>query len=101
MPAATNTNLQQELTIVEARARLTRLPEELSEGGELARGAITVTRRGKPVLAVMTHDLYESIIETMEIMSDPDLMGVLRQSIQDVQDGRTVPWEQVKAEFGL
>jgi prevent-host-death family protein len=62
------------LTIVEARNRLTKLPEELN--AEAGTSAVTVTRRGRPVMTVMSHDLYESIMETMEIMSDPEAMAL-------------------------
>jgi len=42
----------QSLPMVEARNRLTTLPEELENDKES--GAIAITRRGKPVLAVMS-----------------------------------------------
>lgn len=91
--------MQKELSIVEARNRLTQLPEELSAKGQLS--AVTVTRRGKPVLAVMPYELYDSIIETLEIMADPELMALLRQSIQEADDGQLVEWETVKQEMKL
>lgn len=89
------------LSMVEARNRLTSLPEELEK--DKASGAIAVTRRGKPVLAIMSWELYESLIETLEIMSDPEMMAALRQDISDVKAGnsRGIPLEQIKAELGL
>ncbi len=85
-----------DLSIAEARSRLTQLPEQLEK-----RGAVTVTRRGKPVLAVMSYDLYDSLMETLEIMSDPEQMTILRQSIREAKNGQTVPWQKVKKELGL
>ena len=41
----------------------------------------------------------ESIMETMDIMGDPDLMTALRQSIEDLRAGRFIPLEQVKSEL--
>lgn len=76
---------------------LTKLPEQLA--GEDR--AVAVTRNGKPVLAVMSWDLFESIVETMDIMGDPDAMAALRRGIQDIQAGNLVPIEQVKADLGL
>lgn len=49
----------------------------------------------------MSKALYESIIETLEIMGDEDLMASLRQSIQEREEGKTIPWEQVKRELNL
>ncbi len=81
----------------EARNLLTRLPEQLAEEHH----AIAVTRRGTPVLAVMTWDLYEAIQETLEIMGDPELMAALRESIQQAAEGKLIPLADVKAELGL
>ena len=41
----------------------------------------------------------ESIMETMDIMGDPDLMAALHESIEDVRAGRFIPLEQVKSEL--
>jgi len=50
------------MPIIEVTKRFTALPEELEH--EPLAGAVAVTRRGKPVLALKTCDLYESIVET-------------------------------------
>jgi antitoxin YefM len=83
------------IPIIKARDRLTSLPEELAEEP----GAIAVTRRGEPVLAILPWDLYESIMETLEILGDEDLMAALRQSIKEVSEGKTVPWDRAKQEL--
>ena len=83
------------IPIVQARAMLSQLPERLSAENR----AVALTRHGKPVLAVMPWDLFESIMETMEIMGDVDMMAALRQGIEDVREGNLIPLEQVKAEL--
>ena len=83
------------IPIVQARAMLSQLPERLSAENR----AVALTRHGKPVLAVMPWDLFESIMETMEIMGDADMMAALRESIEDVREGNLIPLEQVKAEL--
>lgn len=85
------------MPITEAREMLTRLPERLAEG----RQALALTRRGKPVMALMSWDLYQSIVETLEIMGDSDLMAALRQSIKEVGEGKVIAWETVKEELDL
>lgn len=81
-----------EIPIARARNELMTLPEKLAED----RATVAVTRRGKPVLAVMPWELYESIIETLEIMGDEELMASLKLAIKEVAQGKTVAWEQVK-----
>jgi len=84
------------MPIIEARNALTSLPERLGTAGTVA-----VTRRGKPVLAVMPWDLYESLVETLEILGDPEMMAALRQSIRELEQGKTVSWERAKKDLGL
>lgn len=91
--------MTQTLSIMEARAKLTALPEEFERNPET--GAITVTRRGKPVLAVMPWELYDSLVETIEILGDPELMKALRKSLQDARKGRTYTTAEVRKSLGL
>lgn len=83
----------EEITMVDARRELTRLPDRL----EAHPATVAVTRRGKPVLAIMTWEDYEAILETLEVLSDEEAMDQLRQSIREVKEGKTVPWEEARA----
>ena len=86
-----------DLPITEARHELTSLPDKLHETHE----TLTVTRRGKPVLAILAWDEYEALVETMEIMSDERLMVSLRQGIREAKQGKLIPWEDVKRKLTL
>src|SRR5437868_270202 len=83
------------LTISEAREQLTSLPEQLDRQP----GAVAVTRRGKPVLALLPWDVYESLVETLEIMGDEALMAELRQAMQEVSAGEAIDWERALKEL--
>jgi antitoxin YefM len=87
------------MSIVEARNKLTSLPEDFEQDPEM--GAVAVTRRGKPVLAVMPWELYEALVETLEILGDAELMTALRQSIKEAEAGKGIPWEDAKRTLGL
>lgn len=98
-------NLQEKrntLSIVEAREQLTRLPEHFEEELHTNKhlSAIKVTRHNKPVLAILPWELYESIVETLEILGDEELMADLRQSIQEASEDKGEPWEAVKKDLG-
>ncbi len=86
-----------DIPITEARDEITSLPERLARHP----GAVTVTRRGRPVLAIMPWDFYESIMETMEIMNDPETMKALRRGIKEMKEGKGIPWEKVKRDLNL
>lgn len=87
------------LSIMEARKQLTSLPETLMHDGQV--DVLEITRRGKPVLAVMPWELYEAVSETLEVMGDKELMAQLRQSIQEMDSGELVSWRDTKEELGL
>jgi antitoxin YefM len=84
-------------SISEIREEITRLPEQF----EQEPGAVTVTRHGKPVMAILPWELYESIMETLEIMGDAELMAAFRQGVREMAEGKGRPWEDVKKELGL
>jgi len=87
-----------QLTITAARKALLDLPEKLArEPGR----TITITRRGRPVLAVMPWEFYESIVETLDILSDPEMVLSLRESIEDLKRGRLVSNEEAKKRLGV
>jgi PHD/YefM family antitoxin component YafN of YafNO toxin-antitoxin module len=87
-----------QLTISAARKEFLVLPEKLAREPERA---IIVTRRGQPVLAILPWEFYESIVETLEVLSEPELVGELRRSIKDIERGRLLSHEEVGARLGL
>ena len=82
--------------MVNARRELTRLPERL----EASPMTVSVTRRGKPVLAIMSWEDYETIAETLEMLSDEEALVKLGRSVREAAAGETVPWEEAKARLG-
>ena len=86
-----------DLPITEARQELTTLPDRLRDTHE----TVTVTRRGKPVLAILPWGEYEALVETMDILADPELMAAFRQGVKEAKRGKTIPWERAKRKLGL
>ena len=83
--------------MVDARRELTKLPEKL----ESHPATVVVTRRGKPVLAIMTWEDYEAILETLDILSNEEAVEQLRLSIQEAKAGNTILWEEAKARLRI
>ena len=87
------------LAMVEARKRLTSLPEEFEREKDM--DVVAVTRRGKPVLALMPWELYETITETLEILGDAKLASELRESVAEYGRGEGIAWEKAKEDLDL
>ena len=81
----------------DARAHLTELLDEIEE----VREHVVITRNGRPAAVVMSEAEYESLIESLEVLSDPEVMAALKESDEDVAAGRVSPWDEVKRELGL
>ena len=87
--------MAQELPITEARARLTQIANDLAASQD----TVTVTSRGRPVMTLIGYEMYESIMESLEIMGDPALMAQLRQSLQEARSGDVIGLDQVEREL--
>ena len=86
----------QKLSITEARKVFMKLSDK-TEGNQV----IAVTKRNKEVMAVMSWDLYEGLLETMEILGDPELMGDIKQGMEEIKSGKTYSIEESRRRLGL
>jgi len=86
----------QKIPITEARNKIMKLPDQAAKHEILA-----VTRRNKEVMAVMSWELYEGLLETLEVLSDPKLMDDLKKGIEDVKAGRTHSLSEAYERLGL
>ena len=64
------------LPISEVKARLPELVTGVDEREE----EVVVTRNGKPAAVLVNYAEYERMKETLDVLSDPDLMRQIRQS---------------------
>jgi PHD/YefM family antitoxin component YafN of YafNO toxin-antitoxin module len=88
MPTAT-------LDISEARKQLNSLDQRLRD-----ERVIVVTRHNKKAFAVVDLEYWSAVMETIEILSDPEAMRMLAQSVEDIRAGRLHDHESVEQELG-
>jgi PHD/YefM family antitoxin component YafN of YafNO toxin-antitoxin module len=83
------------LSMAEARSRLAQLSGDLTQyvHPEVA----IITGNGAPALAILPWELYDGLLETLEILGDPEQMAALRRGMQGITEGRTESWEAAKA----
>jgi prevent-host-death family protein len=60
--------------------------------------SFAITHRGRVEGVLLSIDEYESLIETLEILSDRDLMASVRRAIKDEKAGRLHPYAEVLPE---
>lgn len=79
----------------EARANFASLLSDCAERG----GRFAILSHGKPVAALLGFEEWRSIVETLEIMSDPKMMRQIEGSLADIKAGRHRPVDEVFREI--
>lgn len=82
------------LDISEARKQFNTLDERLR-----TQPVIIITRHNKEAFAVVDMQYLAAIRETMEVLSDPESLQMLQDSIADIRAGRLHDHEDVKREL--
>jgi prevent-host-death family protein len=75
----------------QAKARLSSLVRKIRE----ERGTYGITHRGKPEAVLLSVEEYETLIETVEILSDRELMASVDRGLADEKAGRLYAHEEV------
>lgn len=78
------------LDISQARDQLNRIDERLSESR-----IIWVTRHKKKAFAFVDTEWLETVLETLEVLEDPDTLRMLSDSLEDIRHGRVHDHEAV------
>ena len=60
-----------------------------------------VTKRGKPVALIMSIDDYESLLETLDILSDKKLMRRIKSAERDIKKGNVEALDKIEMELGI
>jgi antitoxin YefM len=66
---------------------LTELRDKLSDvvdDIETTSAEYVITRHGRPVAVVLNYEEYESMVETLNILSDPDTMDAIADGDEDL-----------------
>jgi prevent-host-death family protein len=71
-------------SLTEVRDRLSEIVDEVSTQGT----EWVITRHGRPVAVVVGADEYESLIETLNILSDDETLEALEEAAADLDQGR-------------
>ncbi len=80
------------ITLKELRPDLPNVFEQIDKKWE----RYIVTRHGKPSVVMMSVEDYESLMETLDILTDPKAVKSLKQGKEDLRKGRTRNWEEIK-----
>ena len=69
--------------LTDARNRLSEIIDEVTSTGS----DLVITKHGKPAAVVIGYEEYESLLETLNILSDPEAMAALAEADGDLVAG--------------
>lgn len=62
---------------------------------------VTITRNGRPAAVLMSPDDLETLEETLAVLSDPKELAALRRGLADLDAGRVITLDSLRADLGL
>lgn len=83
------------MTITKARQGFLDLPDAVQDE------PVVVTRHGRPVMALLSMDQFEGMLETIDILRDQVFGKRLRTSIEQAKAGKTLSLDEAVAHLGL
>ncbi len=88
-------NMAKYITLNQAQQKLSQFPDEIIDE------PMIITDKDKPVIIAMSPSQLDSLLETIEILSDQEFCQQLKIGIEEADQGETFSLEEVKDELGL
>lgn len=74
----------EQLSLADVKNRLSEVVDKI----ERAHGRVVITKHGRPAVALVSIEDLESLEETLEILSNPGLVGEIKKARAEVAKGR-------------
>ena len=84
------------IPLTELRPKLPKIMDRVSKYFD----RYIITRHGKPEAVVLSEDDYESILETLDILSNQKLVQDIKKAQDDLKKGKGIPWDKAKHKLG-
>lgn len=83
------------ITITKARKELFKIAEQVQKPNNY----YTLSVEGEPKVVMMSYDEFDSMKETIEILSDPTIMANIKKAEEEYERGEYITWEEMKKEL--
>ncbi len=77
--------------LTDVRRDLSEIIDEIDRTG----AEFVVTKHGRPVAAIVPHDELEALLETLNILSDPETMAAIEQSEAEIAVNELVDLDNI------
>ena len=84
------------IPLTELRPKLPQIMDRVSKRFDRC----VITRHGKPEAVLLAEDDYESLLETLAILSNQALMKDIKKAQDDLKKGKGAAWAKAKKKLG-
>jgi len=77
--------------LTDVRRDLSEIIDEIDRTG----AECVITKHGRPVAVIVPHNEFEALVETLNILSDPETMTAIEQSEKETQAGELLDLDEV------
>ena len=81
------------LSLASVKAHFSQVIDEVSGTHE----RVTITKNGSPVAVLLAVEDFESLMETLEILADPEARSAIRQAETEMASGEVYDEAEVRA----
>jgi len=78
--------IEEYITVSSAKARLLEILRKIEE----QHGKVVITKNGLPKAVLINYEDFEGLLETIDILSDAEMMKGIKKGLQDIRAGRAV-----------
>jgi len=82
------------ITASKLRSQILKLVKELDKAPD----QYIITHNGEPAATLISYDEYRSLLATLDVITDPELVANIRESRKDKQSGRVYSFDEVFGE---
>ena len=84
------------IPLTELRPKLPKIMDRLSKYFDRC----IITRHGKPEAVMLSEEDYESLLETLDILSNQKLVKDIKKAKEELRKGKGISWEKAKQKLG-
>ena len=88
-------NSKKTISITEARKRIFDIAEEVQNPGIY----YTLTENGKPKAVILSYEEYDSLMENLEILSDPKVLAKIKKAEEEFERGDYITLDELAKEI--
>lgn len=78
------------IPITQAKAKLLDMVRQLGDTND----TIAITKNGVPEAVMLSMKKFEGLLETIDILSDPEMMRQLQGSAEDAKGGKLIDFDE-------